>query len=225
MKKELNISLLVLGALVVVPLLTLRLTGLEPRYVDPASEEFANSNRTAWPGLWLSGEVVREPVRNWDWVHEVNDPIRGNSIMLETRTWYGIPHSVTIGLTLHDDKLYIRGTEQGGRLDKGFTDSKAWWTNFIRVPRVRMKIDRKLYEMTVVLVTDRAEVADIMGRDPIRVEIGPDGNEQVVGVAHYFRVFQRNVPEYETVSMSSVYRHGIEKRDGANGQVRSGGCR
>ena len=43
MKKELNISLLVLGALVVVPLLTLRLTGLEPRYVDPASEEFALS--------------------------------------------------------------------------------------------------------------------------------------------------------------------------------------
>ncbi len=176
------------------------MTGLEPRYVDPASEEFANSGRTAWPGLWLKGEVVREPVTNWDWVREVNDPVRGNSIMLETRTRYGIPHSVTIGLTPRGDKLYIRGTEQGSRLDKGFPYSKAWWTNVIRDPRVRMKIGGKIYEMTVVLVTDRAEVAEIMGRDPIRKEIGPDGKEQVVGVAHYFRVFQRNVPEYGSVS-------------------------
>ena len=51
MKKALKVGLLVIGALVVVPLLTLRVTGLEPRYVDPASEEFANSGRTAWPGL------------------------------------------------------------------------------------------------------------------------------------------------------------------------------
>ena len=60
-----------------------------------------------------------------------------------------------------------------------------------------MKIGGKIYEMTVVLVTDRAEV---MGRDPTRKEIGPDGKEQVVEVAHYFRVFQRNVPEYGSLS-------------------------
>ena len=200
MKKALKVGLLVIGALVVVPLVTLRVTGLEPRYVDPASEEFASSGRTAWPGLWLKGEVVREPVTNWDWVSEVNDPVRGNSIMLETRSWYGIPHSVTIGLIPRGDKLYIRGTEQGSRLDKGFPYAKAWWTNVMRDPRVRMKIGGKIYEMTVVLVADRAEVAEIMGRDPIRTEIGPDGKEQVVGVAHYFRVFRRNVPEYGSVS-------------------------
>ena len=79
--------------------------------------------------------------------------------MLETRTWYGIPHSVTLGLTPRGSLLYIRGTEQGSRLDKGFPYAKAWWTNVIRDPRVRMKIDGKIYEMTVVLVTDRAEVA------------------------------------------------------------------
>ena len=39
-----------------------------------------------------------------------------------------------------------------------------------------------------------------MGRDPIRKEIGHDGKEQVVEVAHYFRVFQRNVPEYGSLS-------------------------
>ena len=84
MTRALKVGLLVVGALVVVPLLTLRVTGLEPPYVDPSSEEFARSGRTTWPGLWLTGEVVREPVTNWDWVNKVNDPIRKNTIMLET---------------------------------------------------------------------------------------------------------------------------------------------
>ena len=166
MTRALKVGLLVVGALVVVPLLTLRVTGLEPRYVDPGSEEFVKSGRTAWPGLWLTGEVVREPVANWDWVNKVNDPIRKNTIMLETRTWYGIPHSVTIGLTARSDKLYIRGSEQGFRLQKEFPYSKAWWANIMRDPRVRMKIGGKIYEMTVVLITDRAEVAQIDGERP-----------------------------------------------------------
>ena len=196
MTRALKVGLLVVVVLVAVPLLTLRVTGLEPRYVDPSSEEFVKSGRTTWPGLWLTGEVVREPVTNWDWVNKVNDPIRKNTIMLETRTWYGIPHSVTIGLTVRGDKLYIRGSEQGFRLQKQFPYSKAWWANVERDPRVRMKIGGKIYEMTVVLITDRAEVAQIMGRDPVTKEIGADGKEQIKEVAHYWRVYQRNVPEY-----------------------------
>lgn len=184
----------------VVPLLTLRVTGLEPPYVDPSSEEFVRSGRTTWPGLWLKGEVVREPVTNWDWVNKVNDPIRKNTIMLETRTWYGIPHSVTIGLTPRGDKLYIRGSEQGSRLQKEFPYSKAWWANVTRDPRVRMKIGGKIYEMTVVLITDRAEAAQLIGRDPVTKEIGADGKEQVTEVVHIWRVYQRNVPEYGTAS-------------------------
>ena len=54
--------------------------------------------------------------------------------------------------------------------------------------------------MTVVLITDRAEVAQIMGRNPVTKEIGADGKEQVTEVAHYWRVYQRNVPEYENGS-------------------------
>jgi hypothetical protein len=200
MTRGLKVGLLVVGALVVVPLLTLRVTGLEPRYVDPSSEEFVKSGRTAWPGLWLTGEVVREPVANWDWINKVNDPIRKNTIMLETRTWYGIPHSVTIGLTARGDKLYIRGSEQGSRLQKKFPYSKAYWANIMRDPRVRMKIGGKIYEMTVVLITDRAEVAQLMGRDPVTKEIGADGKEQVKEVAHFWRVYQRNVPEYGNAS-------------------------
>ena len=196
MVKALKIGLLVVGALVVVTLLTLRVTGLEPAYVDPSSEEFAKSGRTTRPGLWLAGEVVHEPVTNWDWVNKVNDPIRKNTIELETRAWYGLPHSVTINIIGRGDKLYVQGSERDFRLQKKFPDSKAWWANVERDPRVRMKIGGKIYEMTVVLITDRAEVAQIMGRNPVTKEIGADGKEQVKEVAHYWRVYQRNVPEY-----------------------------
>ena len=193
----LKISLLVALALVGVSLMMLRVTGLDPRYIDPSSAAFAESGRTAWPGLWLTGEVIREPVTNWDWVLEVNDPIRGSSIMLETRSWYGIPHSVTINLVPRGDKLYVSGSEQGSRLEKEFPHSKAWWANIERDPRVRMKIDGKIYEMTVALVADRAEVFQIIGRDPITRTIDAEGNEQITGVRHYWRVYQRNIPEYE----------------------------
>ena len=189
MMRALKVGLLVVGALVVVSLLTLRVTGLEPRYIDPSSEAFAESGRTAWPGLWLTGEVVREPVTNWDWVNEVNDPIRKNSIMLETRTRFGIPHSVTINPTARGDKLYIGGSEQDFRLQKEFPYSKAWWANIVRDPRVRIKIDGKIYEMTVALVADRAEVAQLIGRDPVTKVIGADGKEQITGVRHYWRVY------------------------------------
>ena len=196
MMRALKVGLLVVGALVVVSLLTLRVTGLEPRYIDPTSEEFAEAGRTAGPGLWLKGEVVREAVTNWDWVNAVNHPIRGNSIMLETRTWYGIPHSVTINAVPRGDILYISGSEQDFRLQKEFPYSKRWWANIERDPRVRMKIDGKIYEMTVALIADRVEVAQLIGRDPVTKEIGADGQEQITGVRHYWRVYQRNIPEY-----------------------------
>ena len=84
--------LLRIGVLLIVvfgglALFTLRLTGFDPPYLDAGSEEFSERLRTGYFGLWLSGEVVREPVTNWDWVNQVNDPVRGNTIMLETRTW------------------------------------------------------------------------------------------------------------------------------------------
>ena len=85
---------LVVGILVLA-FLTLRLVGFEPQYLDPREEEFANNNRIARPGLWLTGEVSREVVTNWDFVNNLDDPRRRDTVMLETRTWYGIPHSVT----------------------------------------------------------------------------------------------------------------------------------
>ena len=195
MKRILKIGLPLVGLAAVV-LLTLRVIGFEPWYIDPASSEFAASNRTAWPGLWLKGEVVSQPVTDWNFINQVNHPVTGNSIMLETRTWYGVPHSVTVNARPRGDKLYLSGSEQGARLDKEFPYSKAWWANIERDPRIRMKIDGKIYEATVALVQDRDEVAQLLGRSPIGVQVDENGQEQVTSVRHYWRVFQRNIPEY-----------------------------
>ena len=195
MKHILKIGLPLVGR-AAVGLLTLRVIGLEPWYIDPASSEFAASNRTAWPGLWLKGEVVSQPVTDWNFINQVNHPVTGNSIMLETRTWYGVPHSVTVNARPRGDKLYLSGSEQGARLEKEFPYSKAWWANIERDPRISMKIDGKIYEATVAIVQDRDEVAQLLGRSPIGVQVDENGQEQVTSVRHYWRVFQRNIPEY-----------------------------
>ena len=193
---KLKLYISIFGAILLISLLMLRVNGLDPRYIDPSSQAYAEARRTAGPGLWLSGDVVREPVTNWDWVNDVDHPIRGNAIMLETRTWYGIPHSVTIFATPRGDKLYIGGSERDFRLEKEFPKSKAWWANVERDPRIRMKIDGKIYEMTVALVSDRDELAQIIGRDAITKVADENGQEQITAIWHYWRVFQRNIPEY-----------------------------
>ena len=129
-------------------------------------------------------------VTNWDFVNNLDDPERRDTVMLETRTWYGIPHSVTIGIVGRGDKLYIHAHSDENRMQTPFPNDKLWTRNVSRDPRVRLKIGDKIYEATVALMTDRDEVAEVMGRDPVTVERGPDGREHVKSVMHYWRVFQ-----------------------------------
>jgi hypothetical protein len=193
---KLGKALLGVGFLLFGALLILRVTGLDPEYMDYTTEEYNQRGRMTLPGLWLSGEVVREPVTDWSWVSDVSHPQRGNTIMLETRTWYGIPYSVTILPTPRGDKLYIGGSARDARLEREFPNYKQWWANVERDPRVRLKIDGKIYEMTAALVSDPAELAEILGRDPITTAVAEDGTEQVVAKWYYWQVFQRNIPQY-----------------------------
>jgi hypothetical protein len=184
---------------VVVTLFTLRLTGLEPGYIDPRSEEFNLANRIARPGLWLKGEVVSDVITDWSFVRE---ELRGKTgkdrtIQVETRTWYGIPHSVTVGGDLvRDGKLYIHGHSDPNRMRIPFPYDKAWTRNVDRDPRVRIKIAGKIYKAIVVPVTDRSEAAALLGRDPVTMEKGPDGKEHATEVMHIWRVYQMHVPDY-----------------------------
>jgi hypothetical protein len=193
--KSLKIGLLVIGLLLLGTLLTLRVTGFPPGH--PTAGDYVNAGRSARPGLWLAGEVVSEAVTNWDWVNQYSDAFAEDATELETRTWYGIPHSVTVLLVPRGDKLYLQSSAQTFRLNKEFPYGKAWWKNVERDPRVRLKIGGKIYEMTVVLVQDRAEVAQLRGgKDPIVKALDANGNEYITEEWHYWRVFQRNIAEY-----------------------------
>jgi len=174
-------------------LLTLRVTGLEPQYLD--LNELRAHGRIARPGLWLKGEVVSTPVTDWSFVDKVEHPGQSlNTVLVETRTPYFIAHSVRTVPFPRDGQLYIRSHQH--RMDLQFPNDKAWTSNVARDPRVRIKIGDKLYEATMVLIADRAQAIAILGRNPEVTEKGPDGQEHVVGYDHVFRVFQRNIPEF-----------------------------
>jgi hypothetical protein len=181
--------LIILG----VTLVTLRFTGLEPEYLDLT--QLRAHHMIARPGLWLTGEVVTAPITDWSFVDSVPHPGRSiNTVLVETRTPYLIPHSVRTVPFVRNGILYIRSHQD--RMDLAFPHDKSWTANVARDPRVRIKIGDKLYEATMVLVTDRSQATAVLGRNPEVREPGPDGQEKVVGYDHVFRVFQRNIPEY-----------------------------
>ncbi len=194
--KKLKLGIAILSVALLGALATLSVTGLEPEYMDYTSEAYNQRGRMTYPGLWLKGEVVTEPIENWDWVLEVDHPVRGNTIMLETNTWYGVPYSVTILPTPRGESLYIGGSARGERLSRKFPHYKQWWANVERDPRVRLKIDGRIYEMTAALVHDPQELRQVLGRDPVSSRVAEDGSQELVAKWYYWKVTQRNIVEY-----------------------------
>jgi hypothetical protein len=191
--KILKASIVLIVAILALTLWTLRVTGLEPQYLDLA--ELRAHGRIARPGLWLKGEVVTTPVTDWSFVDKVEHPGQTlNTVLVETRTPYFIAHSVRTVPFPRNGQLYIRSHQH--RMDLQFPNDKAWTSNVARDPRVRIKIGDKLYEATMVLIADRAQAIAVLGRNPEVTEKGADGQEHVVGYDHVFRVFQRNIPEF-----------------------------
>jgi hypothetical protein len=180
-------------AIVAVTLITLRFTGLEPEYLD--LNQLRAHHMIARPGLWLKGQLVTAPVTDWSFVNDQKHPGESiNTILVETRTPYLIPHSVRVMPDVRDGQFFIRSHQS--RMDVKFPYDKAWTADVARDPRVRIKIGGKLYRATMVLVADRAQAVEILGRNPETYAKGPDGQEHIVGYDHVFRVFQRDIPEY-----------------------------
>jgi len=138
-KRVLAIVGCALAAIVVVALITLRITGLDP-----------DERR---PGLWLRGEVVNQPVTDWTFTDKYQN------IYIETRSWYLLPHSVTITCVAHNGQLYLTSVYRQGM---AFPEGKRWTGNVTRDPHVRLKIGDRLYNVTVSLVTDPAERATVL---------------------------------------------------------------
>ena len=197
--KALKVSIVLIVVGLALTLLTLRVTGLEPEYLD--LDQLRAHHMIARPGLWLKGDVVTTPITDWSFVNDVPHPGRSiNTVLVETRTPYFIPHSVRTMPFVRNGVLYIRSHQD--RMDVQFPHDKSWTSNVARDPRVRIKIGDKLYEATMVLVADRAQAIALLGRSPEVMEKGPDGQDHVVGYDHIFRVFQRNIPEYGSTQPS-----------------------
>jgi len=100
------------------------------------------------PGLWLQGDVAEAPVADWSFTDEVGE------IFVETRTWYGIPHSVTTVCVAVGEHLYVPSVY--GRTEE-YPDARFWNRNVVRDPRVRLKIAGRIHELEARLVEDRGE--------------------------------------------------------------------
>ena len=134
MKTLLKIVGAILLCLVAV-LVVLRITGLDPH------------DRT--PGLWLTGDLVTTPVADWTFTDDVPN------IKLQTQTWYLLPHSVTINCLAYKGQLYVSSVYPAGT-------PRSWNDNVMRDPHVRIKIGDKVYDRTLLLVTDPAEQEGVL---------------------------------------------------------------
>ena len=128
------------------------------------------------PGLWLSGEVVTEPVSDWSFTDDFGE------IFVQTNTRYGIPHSITTYCSVYAGNFYLFSAYyQGG----SFPDMRSWNRNVMRDPRVRLKIGDRLYDQTLNHVSDEAiRIAVIQSMENKYPAWNNPGNEDV----HVFRV-------------------------------------
>jgi hypothetical protein len=156
--KTLGKFILVLALLVVVALVALRFTGLDPK--------------DRRPGLWLTGTVATAPVTDWSFTDKI--PV----IQLQTHAWYGLPHSVNIWCVSYNGQLYLHAGMPAGA---PFPGNKAWASAIFRDPRVRLKIGNQLYDGVAMEVTNPAEIAALN-------QVTAKKYPPLQGTAYYFHV-------------------------------------
>jgi hypothetical protein len=94
------------------------------------------------PGFWLGGEAVSSRVEDWQFTDQIDE------VFIQTRSWYGIPHSTTIWCARVANELYI------GSYGK---DKKYWEINILRDNRARIRINGKIYDVTVTKLDDATQ--------------------------------------------------------------------
>jgi F420H(2)-dependent quinone reductase len=119
---------------VLLALVALRVVGLDP-----------HERR---PGLWLTGQSITTPVTDWSFSDQFQ------TIYVQTRAWYGLPHSVTTSVTAYNGRLYLTSVYRPGMR---FPDDRLWNKNILRDPHVRLKVGDRVFDGTAALVTDPAE--------------------------------------------------------------------
>ncbi len=100
------------------------------------------------PGTWLSGAVANGPVTDWSFVNEQME------VFVETRPWYGIPHSVTTVIASRNGKVFVPSIYDA---PAEFPGNKYWNRIIADNPSVRVKIGDTLYEMEARPAANAAE--------------------------------------------------------------------
>jgi hypothetical protein len=157
----------IVGAIVIVlvaALLTMSVTGFEPKDCRPADRSLS----CRVPGLWLKGEPVTTPVSDWSFTDQIPQ------IKIQTQSPFILPHSVIIWCAVYNGNLYV--TSYRGR---------QWVENIVRDPRVRLKIGDKVFDRTLSLVDDPAEKAAVLEAKGKKY---PQWKVPAVSVATVFRV-------------------------------------
>lgn len=158
MKTLLKVVITVLICMAVL-LVVLRITGFGPH--------------RRIPGLWLNGTLVTTPVTDWSFA------ARHPTLEIQTRTWYLLPHSVTTSCIEYMDQLYVGSIYEAGLV---YPHGRSWNENVARDPRVRIKIGDRLYDGTLVHITDQAFVAAVLEAEQKKsrgFRVQPNGSLQL----------------------------------------------
>jgi hypothetical protein len=161
MKTVLKIAALIVVCVVLL-LVVLSITGLEPR------------QRT--PGLWLKGNVVTTPVTDWSFTDKVD------TVEVQTRTWYLVPHSVTTYCVTLNGQLYLDSFYRAGAV---YPHGRSWNENVARDPRVRLKIGNNLYDVALAHDTDPAlktAVLQLVAKKYPQLKIPPESQVELFHV-------------------------------------------
>lgn len=160
--KKLLIAAGAVLACVLLALGSLRVVGLDP-----------HERR---PGLWLTGRLVTAPVTDWSFSDQYH------TVYVQTRAWYGLPHSVTTTVTAYDGHLYLTSVYRPGLR---FPDDRLWNKNILRDPRVRVKIGDRVFDGTATPVTDPAERDGVL---EAKAKKYPRQRATDASLVHVFRV-------------------------------------
>lgn len=109
-------------------------------------------------GLWLTGDPVTTPVTDWSFTDAVP------TVLIQTRTWYFIPHFVRTFIARNDAQLYLFSeyfAPAPGQPDlrDDFPEARFWNRMVVRDARIRVKIGNRLFQMRAYPLTDPSGMA------------------------------------------------------------------
>ena len=128
-------------------LVVLRITGLDPIGPKKVGD---NWNAHMLPGLWLRGKVETASPPDWSFTDDIP------TVMVQTRTWFGLPMSVIVAVDVYNNHLYFVSAYPAGH------GEHLWNRNVARDAHVRINVAGKLYDRDLFEVIDPVERAGVL---------------------------------------------------------------